>query len=133
MTKQIRKIYSIDRRLIKDSRGWFLKVIDGNEPDNPFPCEVYFTSAKPGETKGGHYHRMANEWFTLIAGEAILTLKDLESNESLTLNLSGNQPVTVFVPSGTAHSFFNCGDMDFLLVAFADVKYQPEDTIKYTF
>jgi dTDP-4-dehydrorhamnose 3,5-epimerase-like enzyme len=134
MTKrEEHKIYQVTRKIITDSRGWFLKVIDGNEPGNPFDCEVYFTSAKPGENKGGHYHNVANEWFTLITGEAVLKLTDIESNESSTLNLHSEKPETVFIPSGVAHLFVNTGDRDFLLVAFTDTKYLPEDTIPYQF
>ena len=51
--------------------GGFLRVINGTEPDNRFKCEVYITSAKPGESKGGHYHLMANEWFTLVKRESV--------------------------------------------------------------
>ena len=74
-------IHSVQRNLLTDNRGWFLKVIDGNEPENPFACEVYITSAKPGENKGGHYHLKASEWFTLIKGKALLTIIDIDTDE----------------------------------------------------
>jgi dTDP-4-dehydrorhamnose 3,5-epimerase-like enzyme len=125
-------VYSVDRSILRDARGWFLKVMDGNEAGNSFPGEVYFTAAHPGEKKGGHYHQVANEWFTLIKGEALLELTDVASKETFSLKLSGDHPVTVFVPSGIAHTFINTGDQEFLLVAFTDRKYLPQDTINYT-
>jgi dTDP-4-dehydrorhamnose 3,5-epimerase-like enzyme len=125
-------VYTIDRRVLSDTRGWFLKVMDGNEAENSFPCEVYFTAAHPGEKKGGHYHKAANEWFTLVKGEALLEMTEVVSKGTFSLNLSANNPVTVFVPSGIAHTFINTGDQEFLLVAFTDRKYLPEDTINYT-
>ena len=54
------KIKVIDRRLIRDDRGWFLKAITGMEENIPSHTgEVYLTMGKPGEIKGGHYHASA--------------------------------------------------------------------------
>lgn len=125
------EIKLIPRKVISDSRGYFLKVIDGKEENNPFPCEVYITSAKPGESKGGHYHNRANEWFTLISGKARLELIDVVTKEKLTYYLTEKKPQTVYVPAGIAHEFFNDGDIDFILLAYTDQRYLPEDTIAF--
>ena len=127
------KIESSARKLLTDDRGWFLKVIDGNEKNNPFPCEVYITSAKPGESKGGHYHLRAQEWFTLIKGEALLSIIDIVTLEMTKIKLSDATPETIYMPPGIAHSFQNVGNIDFILLAFTDLKYTPTDTILYTF
>ena len=127
------KIKSSARKLLTDDRGWFLKVIDGNEKNNPFPCEVYITSAKPGESKGGHYHLRAQEWFTLIKGDALLSIIDIVTLEMTKIKLSDATPETIYMPPGIAHSFLNAGDEDFILLAFTDCKYQPEDTIIFNF
>lgn len=127
------KIGSIKRNLLQDSRGSFLKVINGNEADNPFNCEVYITSAKPGESKGGHYHLKAREWFTLIKGKAILTVIDIKTNEKSEISLSETNPETIYIPPGIAHNFFNVGDCDFILIAYTNVEYDPSDTINFNF
>ena len=127
------RIATIKRVLLKDTRGSFLKVIDGDETDNPFKCEVYITSAKPGESKGGHYHLKAREWFTLIKGNATLTVIDIETLEKSEISLSATNPETVYIPPGIAHNFFNDGDCDFILIAYTDVKYDPSDTISFNF
>src|SRR6185312_8742674 len=112
------KIRPIKRVLLKDTRGSFLKVIDGKEADNPFNCEVYITSAKPGESKGGHYHLKACEWFTLVQGNATLTVIDIETREKSEFSLRGTNPETICIPPGIAHNFFNDGDCDFILIAY---------------
>jgi len=127
------KIRPIKRVLLKDTRGSFLKVIDGKEADNPFNCEVYITTAKPGENRGGHYHLKAREWFTLLKGNATLTLIDIKSKEKSEISLSETNPETVYVPPGIAHNFFNDGDCDFILIAYTDVQYDPSDTINFNF
>ncbi len=126
-------IISTKRSVISDDRGWFLKMVDGNEMGNPFACEVYVTSARPGESKGGHYHLVAKEWFMLIKGEALLSIVDVDSKEKNEILLSGTEPKTIYVPSGIAHQFKNVGTGDFILIAFTDQKYNPSDTIVYNF
>jgi dTDP-4-dehydrorhamnose 3,5-epimerase-like enzyme len=121
----------ISRNKIEDKRGWFIKVVDGNETLNPFPCEVYITSAKAGESKGGHYHELANEWFILIKGEAILLLENVKTKERKEIKLNANSPNTIFVPPLIAHSFLNIGKKENIVLAYTDKKYKPEDTITY--
>jgi len=121
----------ISRKKIEDSRGYFLKLIDGNEPSNPFPCEVYITSAKPGESKGGHYHLKAREWFTLIKGEALLTIVNIDTYEKSEIKLSDKVLETIYVSTGYAHNFLNVGNEDFILLAYTDKKYDPTDTLIY--
>lgn len=126
------KIKIIPRRLIIDDRGWFLKVIDGKEKNIPsYTGEVYLTSANPGEAKGGHYHQKANEWFTLVTGECELKLVDINSGEKLSINLSSTKVETIYIPNHIAHIFINNFTDDFILLAYSDQLFVPEDTIMY--
>lgn len=129
----LEKIYAVKRNILHDSRGWFLKVIDGEEDQNPFECEVYITSANPGESKGGHYHLKAHEWFTLLKGKALLTMIEVETNEKTEFALDATEPRTIYIPPGVAHRFYNSGDADFMLIAFTNLKYEPADTIVFEF
>lgn len=127
------KIKIIPRRLIIDDRGWFLKVIDGKENNIPsYTGEVYLTSAKPGEAKGGHYHDKANEWFTLVTGECELKIVDINSGEKLSLNLSSIKPETIYVPNNVAHIFLNNSSKDYILLAYSDQLFDPDDTIIFS-
>ena len=110
------KIQIIPRKLIKDERGWFYKAITGMEDNIPdHTGEVYLTYGKPGFIRGGHYHPLAKEWFTIIEGKAILKLVE----------------ISVYVPSNIAHGFVSDGDSDFIVLAYSDRLYDPADTIKY--
>lgn len=127
------KIRIIPRKLIMDERGWFLKTITGKEEGLPsYTGEVYLTMGKSGQLKGGHYHPVANEWFTLIEGKSILLLEDVKSKERMEIPLRFEDAKTIFVPSGVAHAFLNEGEKDFIVLAYTDQLYQPEDTINYT-
>ena len=126
------KVKIIPRNLISDERGWFLKVIDGKEENLPMKTgEIYLTNAKEGYAKGGHYHLKASEWFTLLTGSCDLLLVDIETNEKMTIKLCDKVPKTIYVPKGVAHIFVNTGKDAFLLLAYTDLLYDPEDTIPY--
>jgi dTDP-4-dehydrorhamnose 3,5-epimerase-like enzyme len=126
------KIKIIPRRLIIDDRGWFLKVIDGKEKNIPsYTGEIYLTSAKSGQAKGGHYHEKANEWFTLVTGECELKLVDIITGEKLSINLSSTKAETIYIPNYVAHIFVNNSSNDFILLAYSDQLFVPEDTIMF--
>lgn len=128
----IEKVHIIQRRLISDNRGWFLKVITGTEEGIPAHTgEIYLTMGKPGQQKGGHYHPKAVEWFTIIEGSVILKLEDIISHERRDIVLDFEKAQTVFIPNGVAHSVVNNSDKEFILLAYTDRLYDPEDTISY--
>ena len=129
------RIRIIPRKLLEDERGWFLKVIEGSEKGlPPYTGEVYLTMALPGQTRGSHYHKIAQEWFTVVQGSAIALLRDMETGEDLELNFSASEPVTLYVPPGIAHTFRNLSrpPEPMILVAYSDRPYDPADTVLYT-
>ena len=129
---QIDKVQIIKRRLIADERGWFLKAITGTEENIPSHTgEVYLTMGKPGQAKGGHYHPEAVEWFTLIEGEGLLKLEDMETHQKMEIPMSLEKAETVFIPNGVAHIVVNQSERDFILLAYTDKLYDSKDTIPY--
>ena len=132
MAGQIDKVEILPRKLIQDDRGWFLKVITGTEKGLPAATgEVYCTMGRPGQTKGGHYHLLAVEWFTVIEGAAVLRLEDVVTHVRRDIELSLERVQTVFIPNMVAHSVVNTGDTEFVLLAYTDRLYDPADTIPY--
>lgn len=126
------KIRIIPRKLIKDDRGWFYKAITGTEEDIPdHTGEVYLTYGKPGYVRGGHYHPLAKEWFTVIEGKAILKLVDIKTKEESEIQMQLCDAISVYVPNNIAHGFVSDGDCDFIVLAYTDRLYDSSDTIKY--
>jgi dTDP-4-dehydrorhamnose 3,5-epimerase-like enzyme len=128
------RIEIILRKRLEDSRGWFLKVITGKENGLPaFTGEIYTVYSVDGASRGGHYHIQATEWFTLLTGTASLQLKDIITNEVITLILSADNPQTIVVPPFVAHRFDSIDQQTFLLLAYTNLMYKPEDTISVIF
>ena len=125
------KITVITRKKLGDTRGWFMKVIDGNESGLPSHTgEIYLTYAsRLDQVRGDHYHDRATEWFTLLQGQADLKLMDMDSKETIIIKLSADEPKTIVIPPNVAHAFINTKEEPFLLLAYTDVLYDPVDTI----
>ena len=129
---QLNKVKVIPRRLICDERGWFLKAITGTEEGIPnHTGEVYLTMGRPGQNKGGHYHPEAVEWFSIVEGSATLKLEDIDTHERRDIEMSLEKAITVFIPNNVAHIVCSNSDKDFILLAYTDKLYDPNDTIAY--
>lgn len=128
------KIVIISRKRITDDRGWFLKAINGKEENLPEKTgEFYFTQGLPGKAKGGHYHVAATEWFTLISGQCLLRLRDMDTGEEMEIELQDTDPRTIVVPPNVAHIFVNRSECDFILAAYSSHLYDPSDTVNVNF
>lgn len=127
------KIRIIERKLLADSRGWFLKVINGFEEFLPSHTgESYITMALPGEWRANHYHYKTAEWFTIFKGKAKVILEDIETKEHIELIIDEKEPKTIFVPAGVAHVFINISENEeMMLIAYAENTYDPADTCMY--
>lgn len=124
----LNRIRTYPRQHRGDSRGWLLKLLDGSETGLPSAVgECYTVLGHPGAVRGGHYHPIANEWFTVVQGRATLLLADPSSGERASMELSGESPVTVHVPAGVAHAF-QVKEM-MLLFSYADRRYDAADTV----
>ena len=128
----IEQVKVIPRVLLSDDRGWFLKVMTGNEENLPaYTGEVYLTCATAFQVKGGHYHPIALEWFTLIKGSCDLYLEDIFTKEVSLVQLSESDPKTIFIPNNVAHLLVNTQKEEFILLSYTDQLFDPKDTINY--
>lgn len=119
----------------EDPGGWLLKAVPKEiVGDRPFG-EIYFSGARPGETRGKHYHEDTTEWFFVIQGTGILYLQDVETGEVMTVDMSRERRLSVEIPPRVAHAIRNNGNVEMILLAFADVPYDPDrpDTVAWDF
>jgi len=126
------KVEIIERKILSDERGWLFKTLTGKEKGLPKSTgEIYTVCGLPNQVRGGHYHKLATEWFTIIKGEATLKLKDIANNDETIMVLNVETPLTIVVPPNVAHQFENNSQDEFILVAYSDELYDPNDTIKF--
>jgi len=112
-----------------DNRGYLEEVFKPEMlPENHREFgQCFLTTAKPGVTKGNHWHHYKYELFYLVKGEATLYFKDLDSNEVTELSMSENDPKVVQIPPGPLHAIKNTGTQDFYLLVYTDKKSMEVD------
>jgi glycosyltransferase involved in cell wall biosynthesis len=128
----IERVKVIEQRRHEDHRGYVHKMLTASQVGGRLPAgEVYITSALPGESKGHHFHRRMGEWFTIVQGKALLLIADPAHGTRLDLELSTEQPRTVYVPAGLAHAVANVGETTVICVAWAEREHDPADVFPY--
>ena len=111
-----------------DSRGRFvefLKTVDSGQ--------FSFLSAKPGVTRGKHYHHTKTEKFLVVQGEACFRFRQLLTNKYHEVTVSADNPVVVESIPGWAHDITNTGSSELIVLLWSSEvfdKDSPDTTPK---
>jgi UDP-2-acetamido-2,6-beta-L-arabino-hexul-4-ose reductase len=109
-----------------DDRGVFVEML--KTPD----CGQfsYFT-ARPGVTRGEHYHHSKTEKFLVIHGTARFGFRHLESGEMRELVTRGSEARIVETAPGWVHNITNVGDDELIVMLWANEIFDRErpDTV----
>jgi dTDP-4-dehydrorhamnose 3,5-epimerase-like enzyme len=119
----------------EDARGWLLKAVPNDFIGEDTFGEIYLSAAAPGEVKGAHYHNDTTEWFCVIRGEGTLHMEDVLSGNDMKVTLTGGNHLSVEIPPRVAHAIVNNGNEEMILLAYADLPYDPDhpDTVPWHF
>ena len=120
MAKSIR--YKIkESEIHSDERGWLVEMLKRNELKEDIK-QIYVATIKPGHARGNHYHLKRIEWFFIIAGNAELSLQDIETKEKFFLKLSSKESKVITIFPNTAHTVKNIGkEIVYLVSAKSDI------------
>lgn len=86
---------------------------------------TFFSTTRPGATRGGHFHLAKVERFVVLRGEAEIRLRRLLHAEVVRLRVSGSTPVAVDMPTMWVHDITNVGDDDLLTLFWANEHFDP--------
>lgn len=98
-----------------DERGDFVEMLK-TKNSGQFS---YFT-ARPGVTRGGHYHHTKTEKFLVVRGEAKFRFKSIATHEEHELIVSGDVPEVVDTVPGWSHDITNIGDTELVVMLWAN-------------
>jgi UDP-2-acetamido-2,6-beta-L-arabino-hexul-4-ose reductase len=87
----------------------------------------YASTTRPGQKRGEHYHLQKIERFVVVKGRAEIQLRRLLHDDVVTLEVSGDRPVFVDMPTLWVHNIRNVGDDDLLTVFWADQLLDPQN------
>ena len=115
-------------RRLDDERGWFLKAIQAHHLEGHAFGEAYLSAAGPGATRGAHYHKRTTEWFCPVLGRGTLYIAAADGERRSSVRFDAAAPVSARVPAGVAHALVADPDCELVVLAVADVEYDPADT-----
>jgi dTDP-4-dehydrorhamnose 3,5-epimerase-like enzyme len=111
-----------------DERGWLAEILrkENLQEEKDFG-QIFVTVAKPGVTKGNHYHKRKVEWFSVIRGTGKLLLKDVTSDECHEVLMGDKNMVAVKIPPNVTHAIQNIGDEMLYLLIYIDEPFNQQD------
>jgi UDP-2-acetamido-2,6-beta-L-arabino-hexul-4-ose reductase len=110
----------------RDERGTFVEMLKTRDSG-----QFSFLTARPGVTRGGHYHHTKTEKFLIIKGSARFCFKHILTNETFELSCSDKAYQIVETIPGWAHDITNVGDDDLIVMLWSNEVFdtQKPDTI----
>jgi UDP-2-acetamido-2,6-beta-L-arabino-hexul-4-ose reductase len=111
-----------------DERGMFAEMLKTKDSG-----QFSFFTAKPGVTRGDHYHHSKTEKFLVIQGKARFGFRHIISNETHEITTSGNKLKIVETVPGWSHNITNIGSEEMVVMLWANEIFDPDnpDTIAY--
>lgn len=88
-----------------DARGSFFEIVRSRGGTG----QTSFSTTEPGITRGDHYHRRKVERFTVLSGEAEISLRKLGTDERHVFRVTGEEPLSVDMPTFVSHNITNVG------------------------
>lgn len=88
---------------------------------------TFFSTTHPGITRGQHHHLRKFERFVVLAGSAQISLRRVLTDEVVTFDVNGDEPVAVDMPTMWAHKITNTGSDTLYTQFWANEIFDPED------
>lgn len=113
------RIFQLDRR--SDSRGSFFEVIRSRESNG----QTSFSTTLPNVTRGEHYHRRKIERFSVLSGNARISMRKLFTDEVLSFEVNGDEPVAIDMPTMWTHNILNTGSDQLYTMFWSNELFDP--------
>jgi UDP-2-acetamido-2,6-beta-L-arabino-hexul-4-ose reductase len=113
--------FSYPLELKKDNRGDLFEWIKSEDFG-----QIFVSTTKPGITRGNHFHHTKTEKFLVIRGEAEIALRQIDSDNIITYNVTGSEPTVVDIPTGYTHNITNSGETELITLFWANEIFDIE-------
>lgn len=109
-----------------DARGSFTEVLKTQDLG-----QVSINVAKPGITKGQHWHHTKNEKFLVVSGEGEIQFRHMITQEVIKIKVSETHLEVVDIPVGYTHNIINTGDKDMVTLMWVNEIFDPNNPDTY--
>lgn len=111
-----------------DERGRFVEIFRQGAFPSTF-VQGNHSRSRVGVLRGLHYHRTQADLWYLVRGRAQVVLVDLRRHGAPTsqvLQLSDEQPSSLYIPPGVAHGFLALTDVDLIYAVTSEYDASDE-------
>ena len=121
------KDFSYSLKMNEDNRGSFTEIVKSLDRG-----QVSINISKPGITKGQHWHNTKNEKFLVVAGEGIIQLRKIGTDEIVEYKVNGKEMTIVDMIPGYTHNIINTSETENLVtVMWCNECFNPEKPDTY--
>ncbi len=115
--------YPIDANTRADARGTLVECVRAGAAGG----QSFVSSTVPGAVRGEHVHLRKFERFTVVNGEAEISVRRLFTRDVVTFRVSGERPVAVDMPTMWAHNLTNVGAAPVITFFWANELLRADD------
>ena len=111
-----------------DERGMFAEMLKTKDSG-----QFSFFTAKPGVTRGGHYHHSKTEKFLVVQGRARFGFRNVVTDETHEIITTSKELKIVETVPGWSHDITNIGTEEIIVMLWANEIFDPDnpDTITH--
>lgn len=106
----------------EDARGGLVEAVKAHGTGG----QTFFSTTRPGVTRGEHYHLSKVERFVVVRGEAEIRLRRVLHTDVVTFRVTGDEPVVVDMPTMWVHNITNVGSDDLLTLFWTNEIFDPD-------
>lgn len=110
-----------------DNRGYLVELIKAKTPES----QVFFSTTKPGITRGNHFHFAKVERFCVLYGDAKISMRKVGTKEIIDYYVKGEDNKVVDMPVLYTHNITNIGNTDLICVFWVDEIFDPQNMDTY--
>ena len=118
--------FSYPLNMNSDKRGSFTEFIRSENKG-----QVSINVAKPGITKGNHWHHTKNEKFLVVRGNASIKFRKVGTSDIVEYKVNGEKLEVVDIPVGYTHSITNIGTEDLVTVMWVNEPFDKNNPDTY--
>jgi len=108
--------FSYELKGYSDERGTFYEILKTFDSG-----QFSISTTKPGNIiRGNHYHNTKNEKFLVVKGEAVIELRNINSQEIIEYSVSDKKMEIVEMIPGYTHNIKNVSDEEMILIIWAN-------------
>jgi UDP-2-acetamido-2,6-beta-L-arabino-hexul-4-ose reductase len=89
--------------------------------------QVFFSTTKPGVTRGNHYHTRKMEKFCVVKGTGLIKMRRIGTNKVIEYEVNDQNPSSVEMPVFYTHNITNTGKEDMLTIFWTNEVFDSSD------